>query len=83
LDYLGFFWIWGYLATSDAKSDIIFAGQRARIFAPEVAKYPKNPKTPNSPKSGSESKNMTSDFAPEVAKYPEKIQMAQNGDLEN
>jgi len=37
-------------------------------------------------KSGSPSKNMTSDFAPEVAKYPQnpqKTQIAQNGDLYN
>jgi len=37
-------------------------------------------------KSGSESKNMTSDFAPEVDKYPKKTQnpqIAQNRDLDN
>ena len=34
-------------------------------------------------KSGSESKNMTSDFASEVAKYPENPQIAKNGDLYN
>ena len=37
-------------------------------------------------KSGSESKNMTSDFALEVAKYPQKPQnpeIAKNGDLDN